>query len=465
MRTNEAHDIDAWRYANKAMTASFRAQALGAQAFDISIAPFHVLIIGGGIGGLCLAQGLKRAGISVAVYERDRTITDRLQGYRVHISPTGSRALHACLPPHLFDLFDRTCGKPGRAIRFMTEEMKVLLAFEGEMTRAQDVDPIAKHRAVSRLTLRHVLLSGLDDLVHFGKTFTRYDERGDGRIVAHFEDGSAAEGDILVAADGGGSRVRRQFLPQAERIDTGVVGIAGKVFLDDASRAQLVPALLDGLTLVAAKGGLGLFIAMQDFDGTAIESVGVDHASPATGNLFDNTRSYLMWALSGKRARLGRDDRAEQLAAAAARAMAGWAKGFRELVSLSDPSTLSCLPIRTSRPVASWPAGRITLIGDAIHSMTPYRGIGANIALKDAVRLRDALVAVQRNETPLIEAIGGYESGMREYGFKAVRNSLQAMQQTTGQGPLAMALSRTAFRLIDRLPPLKRRMARGLGEE
>jgi hypothetical protein len=39
------------------------------------------------------------------------------------------------------------------------------------------------------------------------------------------------------------------------------------------------------------------------------------------------------------------------------------------------------------------------------------------------------------------------------------------MQQTTGQGPIAMALSRTVFRLIDRLPPLKRRMARGLGEE
>jgi 2-polyprenyl-6-methoxyphenol hydroxylase-like FAD-dependent oxidoreductase len=34
---------------------------------------FHVLIIGGGIGGLTLAQGLKRAGVSAAVYERDRT--------------------------------------------------------------------------------------------------------------------------------------------------------------------------------------------------------------------------------------------------------------------------------------------------------------------------------------------------------------------------------------------------------
>ena len=60
---------------------------------------FHVGIVGGGIGGLALAQGLKKAGISVALYERDRTPTDRLQGYRVHISPKGSVALHDCLPP------------------------------------------------------------------------------------------------------------------------------------------------------------------------------------------------------------------------------------------------------------------------------------------------------------------------------------------------------------------------------
>ncbi len=46
----------------------------------MSFATFHVVIIGGGIGGLCLAQGLKRAGVSVAVYERDRTRTDRLEG-------------------------------------------------------------------------------------------------------------------------------------------------------------------------------------------------------------------------------------------------------------------------------------------------------------------------------------------------------------------------------------------------
>src|SRR5215468_8575916 len=97
-----------------------------------SSSPFRVAIIGGGIGGLALAQGLKKAGISFAVYERDRTRTDRVQGYRVHISPTGSRALHACLPSHLFDAFDRTCGRPGKAMHFLTENMDVLVTLSTE---------------------------------------------------------------------------------------------------------------------------------------------------------------------------------------------------------------------------------------------------------------------------------------------------------------------------------------------
>src|SRR6266516_2694484 len=75
--------------------------------------PFHVIIIGGGLGGLCLAQGLKKAGISVALYERDRTPNDRLQGYRIHLEPQGNRALAACLPADLFNRYLATSGSGG----------------------------------------------------------------------------------------------------------------------------------------------------------------------------------------------------------------------------------------------------------------------------------------------------------------------------------------------------------------
>ena len=425
---------------------------------------FHVMIIGGGIGGLTLAQGLKRAGVSAAVYERDRTLTDRLQGYRVHISPTGSRALHECLPPHLFDIFDRTCGARNTAVRFFTEQMRVLLAFDGDLVA--DTDPVARHRAASRITLRQLLLAELEN-VHFGKTFERYEQRGE-RIIAHFADGTSGEGDVLVAADGGGSRVRRQFLPHAQRVDTGVVGIAGKIFLDTA-RDRIARPLLDGISLVAARGGLGLFVAIQEMSGPIACLGGNEPALAGAGNLYENTRSYLMWALSAKREKFGlREAEWEDgavLTAAAEAAMEGWARAFRDLVWLADPTTISCLPIRTSVPVAPWRARRITLLGDAIHSMTPYRGIGANVAIKDAARLTRALVAAHRGERHLIEAIHDYEAGMRDYAFRAVRNSLKAMHQTVTDSQLGLLFSRLSMRAIEVLPPVKRAMARGLGEE
>ena len=65
----------------------------------------EVMIIGGGIGGLCLAQGLRRAGIDVTVYERTQARTDWLQGYRIHINPDGSRALSNSLPPTVWRRF------------------------------------------------------------------------------------------------------------------------------------------------------------------------------------------------------------------------------------------------------------------------------------------------------------------------------------------------------------------------
>jgi 2-polyprenyl-6-methoxyphenol hydroxylase-like FAD-dependent oxidoreductase len=231
----------------------------------------HVLIIGGGIGGLALAQGLARSGVNATVYERDRKITDRLQGYRVHISPKGSRALHDCLPPDLFETFVATCGRPPGAFRLLTERMQTLISLN-RFSESKD-DPIDCHRSVSRITLRQVLLSGLGERVQFGKTFVRYEMHGD-RVIAFFEDGTSAEGDVLVAADGGGSRVRRQYLPHAERIDTGVAAIGGKVFLDQETRRRIPGPLRDTMALVSGPGGRGLFIAPQEFT----------HAAPVEGH-------------------------------------------------------------------------------------------------------------------------------------------------------------------------------------
>jgi 2-polyprenyl-6-methoxyphenol hydroxylase-like FAD-dependent oxidoreductase len=263
--------------------------------------------------------------------------------------------------------------------------------------------------------------------------------------------------------------VRQQLLPNAQRVDTGVVGIAGKIFLD-AARDRIARSLLDGISLVAARGGLGLFVAIQEMTGGPIGGIGGNEPALAgAGNLYENTRSYLMWALSGKREKFGLTDveqaDGEALGAVAARAMARWSRAFTDLVGLADPTTISCLPIRTSVPVLPWRTGRITLLGDAIHSMTPYRGIGANVAIKDTARLKRALVSAHRGERNLLDAIHDYEATMLDYGFRAVRNSLKAMHQTVTDSLPALMMSRLTMRAINALSPVKRMVASRLGEE
>lgn len=71
---------------------------------------------------------------------------------------------------------------------------------------------------------------------------------------------------------------------------------------------------------------------------------------------------------------------------------------------------MSLLPIRTSVAVKQWETTNITLLGDAIHSMTPFRGIGANIALRDAQLLARNLIAASRGEVALLDGIRDYET-------------------------------------------------------
>jgi 2-polyprenyl-6-methoxyphenol hydroxylase-like FAD-dependent oxidoreductase len=431
---------------------------------------FHVGIVGGGIGGLALAQGLKKAGVSVALYERDATPTDRLQGYRVRISPKGSAALHDCLPADLFDLFAATCSVDRRRFRFLTEKMEELLSLEF----SGEPGTVAENRAASRITLRQILLARLDGIVEFGKAFARCEETADA-IVLHFADGSTATCDVLVGADGGNSRVRQQFLPQAQRIDTGIVGIAAKAMLTDDNRRRLPPRVLDGTGLVMAPGRRSMFIGLHEFatDGPTLPAL--DHGGPvlAAGEanaLSDNTMSYVFWAYGGLRTDLERDTPLEQLAPPDLQRLVldrirNWHPDYSVLVCASDPSTFYVGSIKTSVPVASWPTRRITLVGDAIHSMTPYGGIGANIALRDAALLRNKLAAAAGSEGSIEAAIHDYERQMRDYGFSAVRTSLQALEQAVGDKGLRFWFAKQFFRAANAAPPLKRLVFANFGED
>jgi 2-polyprenyl-6-methoxyphenol hydroxylase-like FAD-dependent oxidoreductase len=431
----------------------------------------HVMIVGAGTGGLCLAHGLRRAGISVAVYERDATRADGLQGYRVGIDPDGSRALRDCLPPELFATFVATCARPPEYVNFLTERRRELLSLDG--FTSDSTDPVNSEKSVSRMTLRQVLLTELEDAVHFGKTFTRYDSDG-AAVTAYFSDGSSAAGTVLVGADGSNSRVRRQYLPHARLEECGLVGITGKVPLTSASQALLTSKMYRGISMILAPHGQFCIYHVMEFpwdsDGAPKTGIGSTDARLIArwpGLTFDNSRDYIDWGFCASYRRLPADVLTMQgpgLYQLVAERTRSWHPDLRQLFALADP--MSCFPIniRTSVPVAQWETSNITLIGDAIHTMTPGRGVGANTALRDARLLREALTTARDGQVPLLTAIRGYESQMISYGFEAVRKSRQA-GGTSGLahrpliGRALLAATRTNMRVVNHLPAVKNRMA------
>jgi monoamine oxidase len=90
----------------------------------------RILIAGGGVGGLALAQALRRGGLDVAVYERDSTPTIRNQGYRIHIDADGNEALRACLPAGVLGLVRDTSGLNGDLVASYTHRLEQVMAQE-----------------------------------------------------------------------------------------------------------------------------------------------------------------------------------------------------------------------------------------------------------------------------------------------------------------------------------------------
>ncbi len=403
----------------------------------------QVLIIGAGTGGLCLAHGLLSAGVEVQVFERDSTPFDRQQGYRLTISATGNRALQSCLPKANFDRFVAAAAKPNTGVNFLDHRLHRLLSIP-----IPQVAPTAPEavRPISRITLRQILLDGLAGVVTFGKMLLSFEDAPDGRVTARFADGSTATGDVLIGADGAGSHVRAQLLPQAHRIDTGVVAVSGRFALDDAARRETPPLIFQGPTLFMGPPGRFMFASAVEY-------------APGVASPYDRDE-YVMWGFSAKRTVMALPDSLETVSPETARSrvleqMLAWHPSLRRLVERADASGMSCFSVKSAQTVGPWPTQNATLLGDALHNMTPFRGMGANTALRDAAALRLALVEVDRGRRELLPALAAYEKEMIEYGFRAVRASLDNMHRMHAESVLSRFATKTMLRLADVLPPLQ----------
>ena len=397
-----------------------------------------VLIIGAGISGLCLAQGLRKASIPFIVFERDPALNIRSQGYRVRINDDGIAALKKTLPPPLYARLVASCAqigpggnpKPQNFINALTGLTAQPKSLEAQLERMppQSRPPANDALNADRNTLRNVLISGLEEYVKFGKGFTSYEATPTG-VTVRFSDESEVEGSLLVGADGAGSRVRKQMLPRHIPLDTEGRFIYGKTTLtSELVKAFSETALLRLTVVQERKSGVPRSLLL--------EPVHFKDNEYRAGLPED----YVYWVLMSRKDQLDIDDSAmlelsaEEVSALAQKLTAHWHPSFHALFALQNRTQTAMLRICSSTPeIPIWKtSGYVTLIGDAVHILSPTSGVGAVTALRDSATLTEAL----KDGGISSESLGKYETLMREYSSAAIRKSPIAGKALFGMRPL-----------------------------
>jgi 2-polyprenyl-6-methoxyphenol hydroxylase-like FAD-dependent oxidoreductase len=396
-----------------------------------------VIVVGGGLGGLALAHGLRGQGIDVAVHERDAHPHARPQGYRIQLDEPGLTGLERCLPAPLFQLCLATAAAPPARVAVRNRHLDVL-ADKAAASRSGAYGTPGP-LAFNRPTLRQIMLSGLGEQVHFGAQLTTYRHCADGRVTACFTDGSTATADLLIGADGVNSAVRRALLPDARVQDAGLRLVYGRIPLDPSTRSRIPDWVFEGIFTVVTGGpghphlGLGP-VQLRNRP----EQVGLAGTHPVALAPADDYIACMIGAPADHPA-MPAFEELRTLDPAALRDLAlrvlgtDWHQDIHRLLKFWRTDSLFPLRISTAASVPAWESGPVTLIGDAIHAMSPVLAMGANTAIRDAGELTRALSDATGTGATILQAVRNYESRMREYAFPIVAASRQVGQQRVGQ--------------------------------
>lgn len=364
----------------------------------------RVVVAGGGIGGLALAQGLRRHDVDVVVLERDADLADT-GGYKLHLDPGACAALDTLLTDDL--------GARLRACSVVDEDfLLVVRGHRGRLLARAGDDTPGPSLDVDRLSLRLLLADGLGPRLRTGARCVGYEESPT-EVRVRLDDGATVPGDVLVIADGAGSALAPALAGGPTATPTGLVGVAGRLPLDQAP-ATTRELLAQGSTLAVGPGGVGMFAAAHapGVAGPTVIWGLISVAGHIPGRLADVPPDALLERATGLLQRLR------------------WTGALAGLPSHTAPSTVAGFRFLAADParIGSWASRRVTALGDAVHAMPPTGGRGAATAVRDAALLTEVLLAARDGGRPLPAALEDYRTRMRPYAARAVRESLQPVR-------------------------------------
>jgi salicylate hydroxylase len=313
----------------------------------------HILIVGGGIGGMAVALALLNSGYDVDVYEQAPELKEF--GAGIQISPNGTRALQAL---GVLDIL--------RQLSCDTESKEIRLWNTGRTWKLFDLGAEAIERygfpyiTVFRPDLLQVLVDAVrarkPDAIHLGRRAAGITQRG-GRVTLRLEDGATATGDALVGADGVHSVIRRELFGGDHPRFFGMIAWRSVIPIERVpqhiSRDKATNWIGVGGHVVhypLRAGKLMNFVGIQERADWQVES----------------------WTTQGTAQECAKDH-------------AGWHPDVQALIAASP--SLFKWALMGRDPLPQWTIGSVTLLGDACHPTLPMLAQGAVMAIEDAVIL------------------------------------------------------------------------------
>ncbi len=334
-------------------------------------ARLHVVIVGGGIGGLFAANALIKHGLEVSVYEQAPALGE--VGAGVYVTPNAVRQMQRVGLGPAVEKWGARVGPKSQYFRHDGTPIAPVQVTDASGWNAN----FGIHRADMVDFLAAALPSGV---VHCGHRAIGFEQAGDVARV-RFANGATAEGDVVVGADGIHSALRPYVFPPSKPVFHGTVAYRGLV-----SRERLPGWPMDRWQMWA--GPAKHFLVFPVRHGEMVNYVGFVPADKAMKE---------SWSAAGDPDQLRRE-------------FEGWDLRIGTVLKQVDKCFRWALYDR--EPLPTWTQGRLTLLGDAAHPMLPHLGQGANQSIEDGMALATILSRVDNAAVPA--ALAAYERLRRE---------------------------------------------------